>query len=64
MLAFHDREGVWPTVREICDEFDYASTNAAHAHLAALKKKGWVRQRPRCARGWIAVRQEPDNEDQ
>lgn len=63
MLAFHDREGVWPSLREICDEFGFSSTNSAHAHLTALKKKGLVRQRPRCMRGWIAIRQEAATEE-
>lgn len=60
MLDFHEREGMWPTVREICEHFHFASTNSASAHLTALKKKGLVRQRPRCARGWIAIVPEPE----
>lgn len=64
MLAFHEREGVWPSLREICDEFGFASTNSAHAHLVALKRKGLARQRPKCMRGWIAIRPEPATEEQ
>lgn len=60
MLAFHEEHGVWPSLREICEALGMASTNAAHAHLSALKKKGLVRQRPRCARGWIAIAPEAE----
>jgi repressor LexA len=31
-----------PTYREICDEFEFTSTNAASAHVKALIKKGWL----------------------
>jgi SOS-response transcriptional repressor LexA len=55
MRAFHDEHGVWPSLREIGDALDIASTNAVHEHLVSLEKKGLVRHRKRCARGWIAV---------
>ena len=59
MVAFHDEHGIWPSMREIGEALDIASTNAVAAHLQALKRKGLVRQRPRCARGWIAVVEQP-----
>ncbi len=32
-----------PTLREICDQFRFASPNAAKSHLVALERKGFVR---------------------
>lgn len=64
MRKFNRQTGIWPTVREICDEFDFASTNGANDHLLAMQRKGLVRHRPGCARGWIAVEldaQEPNH---
>lgn len=36
------REGYPPTYREICDGLDFGSTNAAHNHVLALVKKGYL----------------------
>lgn len=55
MLDFHEREMVWPTLREICNEFGFSSSNSAADVLHVLQRKGLVRHRPRCARGWIAI---------
>lgn len=44
-------EGSIPTVREIGRAFGMASTNAVHAHLAALERKGYISRRPGAARG-------------
>lgn len=55
MRDFHERHGVWPTVREIATALSIRSTNAVHQQLVSLEKKGLVRHRIRCARGWIAV---------
>ena len=33
--------GFLPTVREICSELGYNSTNAAAGHLAAIKRAGY-----------------------
>lgn len=43
-------EGVIPSVREICDAFGFASTNAVNDHLAALARKGYINRRPGLAR--------------
>lgn len=43
-------EGVIPSVREICDRFGFASTNAVVCHLDALTKKGYLSRRPGAAR--------------
>jgi len=58
MLAYHDTESMWPTVREIAKRFGMSSTNAVMYQLRELKKKGLARQRVGCARGWIAVEQQ------
>lgn len=58
MIAFHAEHGVWPSLREMAKALGIKSTNAVHDHLVALKKKGWARQRPKCARGWIAIEPE------
>lgn len=55
MLRYRDTHAMWPTLREICAEFEFASTNAAHEVLHALKRKGMARHRAKCARGWIAI---------
>ncbi|MEO0509445.1 MAG: transcriptional repressor LexA [Verrucomicrobiota bacterium] len=34
------RNGYWPSIREIQDEFSFKSTNAVMGHLRALEKKG------------------------
>lgn len=57
MLRYFAAEQMWPTMREICKEFEFASTNAAHDHLERLRHKGYVRRRPKLSRGWIAIEQ-------
>lgn len=55
MLSFKAQHEMWPTVREICKAFRFASTNAAFEVLQVLKRKGLARHRVKCARGWIAI---------
>ena len=43
--------GYPPTIREIMDGFDIASTNGVRTTLAALEKKGYIRRRPMLSRG-------------
>lgn len=43
-------EGVIPSVREICDAFGFASTNAVNSHLDALVRKGYISRRSGQAR--------------
>lgn len=38
------RHGVWPTYREIVDNFDYRSPNSVTQNLQALEKKGHLRR--------------------
>jgi hypothetical protein len=44
-----------PTVREIAEHFEWASTRAVIDHLARLEKKGVIRRVPRTARGIVLV---------
>lgn len=50
ILASLREEGVIPSVREICEAFGFASTNAVVCHLDALAKKGFISRRPGAAR--------------
>lgn len=43
-------QGVIPSIREICNQFGYSSTNAANVHLYALEKKGYITRRHGLAR--------------
>lgn len=42
---FRDREQCNPTMREIADQFQWSSANAAHVHMLALQKKSVVTYR-------------------
>ena len=44
-------KGSPPTIREIMEVFDIASTNGVRTTLAALEKKGYVKRRPMRSRG-------------
>ncbi len=44
-------KGYPPTIREIMDAFDIASTNGVRTTLAALEKKGYIRRRAMLSRG-------------
>lgn len=42
-----------PTVRELCDAFGLASTNAIADHVRALERKGLVTRNPKTARSLV-----------
>ena len=51
-IAFTIRDkGYPPTIREIMDQFNIASTNGVRTTLAALEKKGHIKRRPMLSRG-------------
>ena len=55
MLAFHGREGYWPTVREMSRQMGTV-VNAIYQHLTLMEKKGLAfNERPGQSRGWAAV---------
>lgn len=55
VLAFVERHlesaGVAPTLREIAEEFGFASTASAQKHIALLEKKGFLRREKHQKRG-------------
>ena len=51
----HQREGFWPSVREIQARFKFKSTNAVVGHLRALETKGAIMQKQGQARAYRAV---------
>lgn len=55
VLSFVERfiatEQCPPTRAEIAANFNFASQNAAHDHLVALERKGFVRLKPGRSRG-------------
>lgn len=42
-----------PTIREICDEFEIASTNGARYHITLLEKAGLLKRTGKTSRGLI-----------
>ncbi len=51
-LADHiRRHGYAPTLTDICAHLGATSTNAAHDILRALEKKGFIKRKPKIARG-------------
>lgn len=42
ILEAIERRGYPPSIREICEEFEFASTRGALRHLEALEKKGFI----------------------
>lgn len=53
------RNGFWPSIREIQDKFEFASTNAVMGHLRALEKKGVLERIAGQARTFRIIR--PDD---
>lgn len=54
LRAYQRRWHMPPTLREVCTEFSFGSTNAAYDHLTRLARKGLVVHRKGCARGFVA----------
>ena len=52
----HEREGYWPSVREVQAKFKFKSTNAVVGHLRALEAKGALVRVPGQARAIRALR--------
>jgi repressor LexA len=53
------RNGFWPSIREIQEKFNFASTNAVMGHLRALEKKQVLERIPGQARTFRIIR--PDD---
>lgn len=44
VLCCWDKQGIFPSVREIQAEFGFQSSNAAYRHLVALEKRGMLKR--------------------
>lgn len=44
------RNGISPTIREICDATGYASTSTVHKHLKVLRRQGFITFSKGCGR--------------
>jgi repressor LexA len=51
MLAFRDKNGFPPTVREVAAGLGYKSPNNARQHMQLIEQKGYIRTTPCIARG-------------
>jgi repressor LexA len=51
IIAFTDRRGLPPTMRDIAKHFEFSSTNGARYHLARLQAEGMIVREGRIARG-------------
>lgn len=43
LAKYIQANGYSPTLRELCQAFDFKSPNGAACHLGPLKRKGWIR---------------------
>jgi len=59
MREYQTANGMPPSLREICEAFNWASTNTPVCHLRLLLRKGLVRQHANKARGWVALEMTP-----
>lgn len=51
--------GYPPTRLEICERFGFSSANAAHYHLSALERKGYLHREPHTSRGLTLTEPNP-----
>lgn len=51
-----EERGFPPTIREICEEMDIASTNGVNDHLKALERKGFVTRGEQQSRSLVATK--------
>ncbi len=54
-----NHSGVAPTLREISEEFGFASTASAQKHIALLERKGYLRREKHQKRGLVLARRPP-----
>ena len=45
VAAYHARNRIGCSVRDICEEFGFSSPNGALCHLVPLRARGWVEWR-------------------
>lgn len=56
ICAVRERRGFSPSIRDICDAFDIASTNGANDHLKALVRKGCLERDANTARSLVPTK--------
>jgi len=59
ITEFHERQGIAPTLREICERFGYSSYGTAYKHLKLLAQKGYLRRDWNQKRGLELLREVP-----
>ncbi len=59
VAEYHARQGIAPTLREICERFDYSSYGTAYKHLKLLAQKGFLRRDWNQKRGLELLRPAP-----
>ena len=47
IAKYIDANGYSPTIRQMCQAFNFASTEGAMCHLRQLRAKGWITWQPR-----------------
>lgn len=57
-LVERSREGIPPTVREICDATGFKSTSTVHSHLRSLEKMGYITRKAGLTRASVLKRDE------
>lgn len=50
IVAYHARERIAPSVRDVAKAFRIKSPNGVMAHVRPLVRKGWLENRPNTAR--------------
>lgn len=58
---YRDEYGYGPSIRDIAERVDLASTSAVHHHLRALAKAGRIEYQPETARSIRVVGDAPDS---
>ncbi len=53
IITVHEATGFYPTMRELCDNFQWASTQAAFGYIVALERKGYIERRAK--RGYRVI---------
>lgn len=51
LIDFNAKHEFPPTIRVLCDHFEFKSLNTAHFHLRSLEKKGYIQIHPGKGRG-------------
>jgi SOS-response transcriptional repressor LexA len=63
MIEFRERDGHWPTVREIMTYMNFSSPNGIICHLKPLMKRGFIGHGEHCSgRAWHVLKR-PDGSE-